>query len=458
MNGFFIAVAIGFLFVSALWILRIFRTVLWLRLNVSENISSANGNNGVRFFVLIPVLDEIDILENTIKYFSSILQSFDGSKVIIVTTEEEYNLNYKGSGRDTVAMSKLLEKKYDNIICVHYPYTGGKMAHQVNYAVNFIRGSFQLKAGDYFALYNADSRPDSRTFYWVWRVVRSVRMGENPPQVFQQYGNYLGNYPIISRISNFLRKSILLSASLWQNRWSIGFEIPHSLDQFKERNARPSLFAPMNYCIGHGLFFSQRIYKEVGGFSEDMHNEDAIFGLQLNYYGYVIEPIPFFDVSYSPDSIKSLFFQKASWFFGPLQAFDYYFQITKNDPSVKRDRLLIFSLKLFSHAIYWIVGPSFLLFLFLCTAISGSTATWASFFLVYVCFLVVPNFLSWIIFRGKDATGTLVIFVYLLSGSFFFYMLHGLSGWLSTFRYFGFVVFNYPIRKSKTLILHEHSN
>lgn len=67
--------------------------------------------------------------------------------MIIVTTEEEYNLNYKGSGRDTVAMSKLLEKKYDNIICVHYPYTGGKMAHQVNYAVNFIRGSFQLKAG-----------------------------------------------------------------------------------------------------------------------------------------------------------------------------------------------------------------------------------------------------------------------------------------------------------------------
>lgn len=458
MPGFFIIVSIGFLFISVSWVLRIFKAARWLKLSTPENVQSVNESDGARFFVLIPALDETNILENTIKYFSDILQPFKGSKIAIVTTEEEYRLNCKKGSRDTVTLSESLEKKFSNVICIHYPYVGGKMAHQVNYAVNSIRDSFQLKAGDYFSIYNADSRPDSRTFNWIWHTVHSIRRGENIPQVFQQYGNYLGNYPSISCISDFLRKSILLSASLWQNRWSIGFEIPHSLDQFKARKVQSSLLAPMNYCIGHGLFFSQRIYENIGGFSEDMHNEDAIFGLKLNYYGYVIEPIPFFDVSYSPDSVKSLFFQKASWFFGPLQAFEYYRQITKNDPSVKKDRFLVLSLKLFSHAVYWIVGPS-LLFLLLCYAVfSGAATVWASFFLVYVCFLVTPNFLSWMIMRGKNSTGMLVIFAYLLLGSFFFYMLHGLSGWLSTFRYFGFMIFNYPIRKTKTLILYEHSS
>jgi hypothetical protein len=350
----------------------------------------------------------------------------------------------------------MLEKKFDNVISLHYPYAEGKMAHQVNYAVSFIKSSFSVQKNDFFALYNADSQPDRGTFEWIQQCLNN---NGNQPKVFQQYGNYLGNYlTLSSRAGFFLKRSILIAASMWQNRWSVGFEIPHALDQFKENEYHLPIFDPLNYCIGHGLFFSYDIYEKVSGFSEDMHNEDAIFGLKLSYYHEPIIPIPFFDKAYSPDSIKSLFFQKASWFFGPLQAFEYYSQIVKTDLTIHRPRLFVLSLKLFSHAIFWIFGPSLIFFLLIYTLFAHTLLVWISFLLVVIAFLVLPNMYSLVVMQAKSPChlpSRSALTLYVLIGSILFYILHGLSAWFSLFRYFRYRVFSHPIQKKKTAMLHS---
>lgn len=450
---FFTSVA-GFSFFSLLWIWRISKTSSWLKKTVIKN---DRTHNNVRFFVLIPVLDEADILSKTVEYFSKKLGSFNNSKIIIITTEKEYRTNLKKSPQDTVSLAKCLEEKYENIISLHYPYVKGKMAHQVNYAVKYVNNFFWVQKNDFFALYNADSRPDGRTFNWVENYLYSNE--KHSPQVFQQYGNYFGNYSILSsKIISFLKRAILISASMWQNRWSAGFEIPHALDQFGKQRCSSSIFYPMNYCIGHGLFFSNTIYERMGGFSENIHNEDAIFGLKLSYRKEPIIPIPFFDNSHSPDSIKSLFFQKASWFFGPLQAFEYYFQIIKESPPVRRVRLLLFSIKLFSHAIFWIVGPSIFLFLCVYAVFVSSAMALTSLFFVIVIFFVIPNIYSWEVMRknSKNCFPSLSsLLVYSFAGSVFFYIMHGLSAWFSLFRYCLYLAFGFSLKKSKTAMLYK---
>ena len=213
------------------------------------------------------------------------------------------------------------------------------------------------------------------------------------------------------------------------------------------------LFSPINYCIGHGLFFSLNAYEKIKGFSQETHNEDAIFGLKLNYYEIPITPIPFFDKSHSPNNLKGLFFQKASWFFGPLEAFEYYQKIIKEDQLIDKFRLLILSVKLFSHAIYWIFGPLFLLILFILAFLLEKDSALIAWILVFLAFLVIPNVVSWVIIRGKLQEEKMSdILIFSLAGSLFFYMLHGASAWFSLFRYLKKMLLGVKIKKQKTIM------
>jgi len=452
---FYLLIATMFFFLSVAWLSRIRSSFRWLNSKTLEkqtlrlNISS----NDPRFFILIPVLDEVGTFEKTVSRFSKILQKFPGSRVIIITTEEEYTVNERNSEKDSVVISSYLSGNLHNVISIHYPLKGGKMAHQVNYAVSFIKKHFSIHKGDLFALYNADSQPNTQTFFWVWDFL-DKHPKKSGIRIFQQYGDYFGNYSDIKNSGLcFFKKSILISAGLWQNRWSIGFEMPHALCQKRKNRILNMLFSPINYCIGHGLFFSLNAYEKIKGFSQETHNEDAIFGLKLNYYEIPITPIPFFDKSHSPNNLKGLFFQKASWFFGPLEAFEYYQKIIKEDQLIDKFRLLILSVKLFSHAIYWIFGPLFLLILFILAFLLEKDSALIAWILVFLAFLVIPNVVSWVIIRGKLQEEKMSdILIFSLAGSLFFYMLHGASAWFSLFRYLKKMLLGVKIKKQKTIM------
>jgi len=181
---------------------------------------------------------------------------------------------------------------------------------------------------------------------------------------------------------------------MWQVRWSIGFELFDALKQFEFKKNPSNFNYPLNYCIGHGLFFTEKIFYDLGGFNEDMHNEDAIFGLELSYNREKIYPIPYFDLADTPNSLKGLHRQKSSWYVGPFHSFKYYRQIVrkKNIVALKeRARLLLLTLKLFNHAIYWIAGPSFLVISFLICITEQSIVLLLLFVSEVILFLALPN-------------------------------------------------------------------
>ena len=189
-----------------------------------------------------------------------------------------------------------------------------------------------------------------------WRCTGWIAAEATTQQtVFQQYGMYTKNAGYIARQPH---SGTLLANMLWQCQWAIGFEYYRALIG-QQRSTWPRALRPFNYCIGHGLFAKTTVMKQIG-FSELTSNEDAIFGIEVAAAGLTICPVPYFDLSESPDTVKSVYSQKTVWFQGPFRAFSYYFLVkNRRNETMLYNKIILWlnCSKLFSHAIYWIAGP-----------------------------------------------------------------------------------------------------
>lgn len=438
-NIIFTIITSGFLALSIFWFYKIIKSYLWIK--EARKITSFTRNK--KIFVIIPVLNETKRITKTVEYFRNTFLHLTMLKIVIVTTEAEFKDNISHS-ENTIKVVQNLTKLYPNVVHYHHPHSDGKMAHQLNYAIRKILSKNHVK-DILLAMYNADSRPHPKTFDWVLGYMAAHK----EVKVFQQYGDYSQN------IHTFKKgKSILWSAACWQNRWSIGFEIPHALNQFREKRFVPTFSYPLNYCIGHGLLFKPEIFHRLDGFAEDTHNEDAIFGLELSYLKEPIIPVPYFDLSETPNTLTGLYIQKSNWFFGPLEAFKYINKvIKKRNGNVNKLRLTVLASKLFSHAVYWIAGPTLMLIALILTLIDFSVEKMVLFLLSMILFLPITNFVSWSLFsdiKSKTMKMKLISFWYNFIGSFPCYLLHGLSAYRTLIRIMVSKVANKSIQKERT--------
>ncbi len=373
---------VGFLAVGLHWMWKIGRTKRWLA-------QKHASDRPIACTLLIPCLEETARLEATVTYF---LEHFPSAKIVLVTTAREP----KGK-ITTLTIARALARRHRRVKHLHYSGTGTKMAHQLNYAVR----TLNKPPKHVFGVYNADSRPDPRTLRYVAGLVRTGA------RVCQQYGDYSrGLHPAKS-----IRGLILASAAAWQNRWSVGFEIPHALDQFTR-------WKSMNYCIGHGLFFTREVYDIVGGFRENMHNEDAIFGLALNVLNIPIHPLPCFDQAETAGTVRGLFLQQSNWYFGPLEAPRYYRIVAAKHGH--RAKAFLRSMQLLSHALYWIMGPTLLVAAFV---FSGKT-TISLAILTTILYLPLLNEMAWRTMAKRSS-----VFWSGLIGAPLFYLIHGLAAY-----------------------------
>ncbi|MFH1637933.1 MAG: glycosyltransferase family 2 protein [Candidatus Woesearchaeota archaeon] len=420
----FYTLAVCFIALGLWWLLRVVLALKW----VASNKCIGEVDKKRKVFAVIPVLAETKRIEATVDYFRKSFGHIKNFKIVLVSTESEYAIHAAETKKlletaknkreadsinnreNTVDICKRLKKS--GIMHYHYPKAGKKMAHQLNFAIkDIIR-----KNGDcLFAVYNADSRPDKKTFDWV--------LSKKGYNVFQQYGNYFNNTDELNK------SNVLWSAASWQTRWALGFEINHALRQMKfiKRNIPfKSTLYPMNYCIGHGLFFTTKIFRKLKGFSENIHNEDAIFGLELSYLNEPIMPIPYFDKSDSPNSLKALFIQKSTWFFGPLQSFNYMKIIAKNRKIPINFSLFVQSLKLFSHAVYWMAGPALITLSLILAIASLEWPKVLLWIIAYSSFFVLPNLLSELALNKHKGVKT---FIRISLGGLVCYIMHGLSAY-----------------------------
>ncbi len=442
-------IATGFIYESVSWCVRIYKSISWIKKHrfVSNKMVGSHG----KIYILIPVLYEADILEDTINYFSeNFLEKLDDIVLVIVTTEKEKSIT--GSGSNTIDVAENLASKYHKITRIHFPERNGKMAHQLNYAVRrLIDDGDLINGNDLIAFYNADSRPEKETFDWV-----QEKFKEGTYSVFQQYGCYLENISYIDHVS---WSSALLSGSLWQTRWAIGFEIYNAIKQLKfmRKSKVFNLNYPLNYCIGHGLFITRDLFEKIGGFNEKTHNEDANMGLQLSDLQEVIMPIPYFDISESPDTLRMLYRQKSNWYFGPLQSYSCMALILERSHYgiFRKMRLIILSTKLFSHAVFWIMGPTLMLLSLFLSAIYHNVQLLVFSLLASVLF-AIPSIISYaFVYKLKILPPSISIAKIsgkLIRGFFVCYMMHGLSAFNGLYRYIKQILSGRNADKIKTTI------
>lgn len=342
-------------FISNIYFLK--KVNNWLRKERNINEKNISSNT---LYLLIPVLNEQKIIRETVQHFYSIVEEFKNVYVIFITTNKEIdqvNSTYK------LIRNLIVEKRMTNIRLINYPSKNGVMAHQLNYGLKFIKENFEKKVF-WVGIYNADSRINRGTILYI---LSKIKDGEEC--VYQQYSYYP-----LPKGQN--KKSIIGSASLWQTRWSINFEIYRVLFQLKLsfylkkinntffKILVESIFEKMNYVIGHGFFSRSDILEKVGEFSETTINEDAILGYLLNCNRILIKPIPYFERADFAPNLLIYIRQQAVWFNGPLYAYNYFkiylLKRTKNN-FYENLRALILATKLFLMAFYWLVSPILLL-------------------------------------------------------------------------------------------------
>lgn len=356
LNVFSIVICVGFVIRGITYIIGIHKSLNYLR---QQNTNCRKiSKKPPEIIVLLPLLREQRVFHDLCRHFRKL--EYQGKLTIcfITTEKERLSQTNKKIKHSTIELVRnYCKKAAKNIKHIHYPFTTGGMAHQLNYAVREIlsRTTPNQTKDIYIALYNADSKPDKKTF----TCVRSMIARKNIP-VLQQVSLFTQNY---KEYKNNFQGLVLKASAIIQTRWSLGYELPMLLSQssFWESN-KPwrikllqKIFEPEAYCVGHGLFIRLDMLKSIGLFPTETNNEDIPLGYYLSHKGIPIYPIPILENSENPDSIQILIKQKSSWFWGMVDYLTYNKYLKLKTGRYDFDRVFISTIKcLLRDAFAWL--------------------------------------------------------------------------------------------------------
>ncbi|HIH31891.1 TPA: glycosyltransferase family 2 protein [Candidatus Woesearchaeota archaeon] len=303
-----------------------------LRLTLQYLSRNKKGYEGIQkhrnVIIIIPVYEESKIIHKTVQHFSRIID--DSISLVFVTTQKE------GNPKDNLTHMALRKVISKNISIIHYPYTKGDKSHQINYAINSL-SKLRIKKELYFAIFDADSRPDPKGISYVLCDTKAE-------PIYQMLSIYSNNYSHLSPINK--------ANALFQTRWSLSFEGYNMKRNYTSRK----LTIPM-YTIGHGLFIRADIASR-NKFPTGTLAEDISLGYRLCYKGIYPKLVPYWEYCGVPSSIAVNIKQSARWFAGELNLWHEYKLISKKSWSLKR---LLHTIKRSFYLAQWILGSIIIL-------------------------------------------------------------------------------------------------
>jgi len=330
--------------------------LIWLAVS-KKRLYPKQTNKQKEFIVIIPVLREQKILRKTIDHFLSMNYDLNKMTVLLVSTEKEIKEATQNHLVEQTTIDLITElKKEINlrfnkeiIVHLHYPLADGKMAHQINYAFDYILCNLKTDPRNLFvAIYNADSRPDINTLFFVSSLAENDKL-----KVFQQSALYFDNFLPIRDSKGFLTRNYLIANATLHSRWTLAHEIPRLLRQsFFINHFKKGVF--LSHCVGHGLFLRGDLLQQIKTMPTTTVTEDLFFGYILSVLGISINPIPVLESAEAPATFLTALKQKYVWFFGPLDHFSYEKYFKNNFPSFTRFGVLKwFTLQGIIPAIAW---------------------------------------------------------------------------------------------------------
>ena len=378
------------LFRSMRGVVRVKKSLNWIAENSKSLYTKNASNKKINLYFLIPVLKEQEIIKQTFNVFTKLKGNF---KIVFITTKKEdserkkqlailkskknqilnprslnkfLNLThgifpkseathlYQKTWKDIVGgfnnllstediLKKLLLKSSKSIkgkvLIYRYPKEDGNMANQLNFALKKIAETEDLDS-TYTAIYNADSVVSVNLPILIKNYIRK----NSKALVIQQSALFLSNY---DSLGNSIQGLFLKSIAFLQSRWTLAHELPRILKQLKSKLEGA-------HVVGHGLIINLKVMKKAGFFPTNYVNEDLPLGYILKLNGYNIYPFPLLENAQSPTSIKSMFTQYTTWFYGVFHYPLYVKNAFVNFKSVKV-RALVWGVKYTIRAVMWLL-------------------------------------------------------------------------------------------------------
>lgn len=305
-----------------------------------------NAQESSKIIILIPVLREQNIIHKTLERFSPLKKI---EKIIFITTEKE-NLENNENNETTFDILKREKEKYSNIDIIHYPYTTGVVAHQLNYACQSLEDK---NYNGFVLIYNADSVIFQNSIDgfqdYIYRHPSA--------NVIQQSAIFTDNY---TYYPDTFRGDILKAIALYQSRWTFAHELYRLRNQLEDKN---KWFGECGHVVGHGLCIRLRTLAEIGYFPSNVPNEDMSLGFYLKLKGEKIHILPILEIGESPRTIKAVIAQYTSWFYGVIY-YPTYFKIALKKFPKKKMKAFFWSTLNTGRALTWLLTTYFWLTLF----------------------------------------------------------------------------------------------
>ncbi|MBE9003393.1 glycosyltransferase [Nostoc sp. LEGE 12447] len=285
-------------------------------------------HNRRKLVLIIPVLEEENVVERTIQHFKNILNKEIILKIIFVTTEKE------GSPEENATFQKINPHVNENIFIEHYPHKDGNKADQINYVViKYAENKEYDNISTYYGIFDADSLPDIRGFEYL--------LTDNSDDViYQMFSVYSTNCKNL----NLFNKA----SAVFQTRWTMSYELSAAIENYIHKKV-----SHFSYTIGHGLFV-RKDYMENNPFSSGILAEDILFGYTAISKGICIKPIPFFDYCSSSSSLSIHVQQSARWYAGDLFSL---LKVMKHSIKNRDIKYITLQLKRLFHILQWSFGP-----------------------------------------------------------------------------------------------------
>lgn len=355
--------------------LRLFRQ---LKQNNPKNSASLTKQT---LFILIPVLREQLIIENTILKFCEI-NNPNFEIVIIVVTSIREKINKRPADRaiteDVIIQSlhsgKLLKYK-NNIRLFQDPSCHGNMATQLNYVIREIK---KTKQNAFYLIYNADSITSEATFE---KLAELIEQHPNKEFAFQQPCAFIRDMgPDSNQFTNAL--------SLYQSWYCLGHEsrLVYNYGLKSEKNWGKLNNKKLGVVVGHGSGMTLNINANNRGYPTDLLTEDLTFGFILSANNVPILSLPALELADVPNCFTSFVKQKSVWFWNFLGYISCYKKMRKQGRP--HSQLIPLFIEGLGAGAYWFFDTFFIIVPFLLSIILESFSiailSLASFFIFYV--------------------------------------------------------------------------
>ncbi len=366
---------IGLLFVAMGFynLYKMHRSLLYIEKRYKELESDDfNEINAPQIILMIPLLREAQILSQTIQGLSRLIYPIQKLKIVLVTTEREYEELDKKPAKNTidVVQSELVGLEIsEKFIHIHYPYTKGIKSDQLNYALNILEKDypFLFNSNTYIGVYDADSITQPQTLQILAKEIQR----DSTISIFQQPTLYLKNrykftYNYLARAFGWIQTSYAFS-----------------VENFNIISHVSGKSLKLIYAVGHGLFIKYDSLKSIGLFPTPI--EDTRLGHTFSFLDYKFKLLPVFDlVEVTPRALLRIK-QASVWFMG-VNYFLKDFHIASSFGAKSYQRMIAMACYRFYRNIVWIVRAFMLLGV--CIALLPYSRLMS--FLVLMTYLYIP--------------------------------------------------------------------